>query len=238
MPGKGKQDACLTTLAVQNLKLTYGSGAARTRALDDVSLEFRPRQLSLVMGPSGSGKTTLLSVLGCLLTPDSGGVWVIKNELIRHSEEETAKIRRQFIGYVFQAFRLFHSLTAVENVMVGLEVMGCRGTRAHELALEAIHKVGLADKWRLKPDQLSGGEKQRVAIARALAKDPPIILADEPTASLDSASGQQIARMLKELACDAGRIVVVVSHDPRWLSLSDRTIRLEDGRVVGDDVDK
>ena len=232
---KGKQDAWPTALAVRNLKMAYGSGAARTRALDDVSLAFKPGQLSLVMGPSGSGKTTLLSVLGCLLTPDSGGVSVMETQVNKLSEGEMGKIRRRFIGYVFQAFRLFHSLSAVENVMVGLEVMGCRGPRAHDLALEAIHKVGLGDKCRLKPDELSGGEKQRVAIARALAKDPPIILADEPTASLDSTSGQQIARMLKQLACDTGRIVVVVSHDQRWLSLSDRTIQLEDGRVVADE---
>jgi len=228
-----RQDAC-PTLAVQNLRVTYGSGSARTCALNDVSLAFNPGQLSLVMGPSGSGKTTLLSVLGCLLNPDSGGLRVMGTNAAGLSEVHMAGIRRQFIGYVFQAFRLFHSLSAVDNVMAGLEVTGCRGTRARSIAIDALGRVGLAGKASLKPDELSGGEKQRIAIARALAKDPPIILADEPTASLDSASGAQIARMLKDLAADADRIVVVVTHDDRWLELSDRTIRLEDGRVISD----
>jgi putative ABC transport system ATP-binding protein len=215
--------------------MTYGSGAARTCALDDVSLGFRPGQLSLVMGPSGSGKTTLLSVLGCLLNPDSGKLSVLGTEVTGQSESGMCELRRRFIGYVFQAFRLFHSLSALENVMLGLEVSGCRGTSARNRALEALSRAGMADKWRLRPDELSGGEKQRVAIARSLVKEPPIILADEPTASLDSISGAQIAKVLKELAADAGRIVVVVTHDDRWIPMSDRTIRLEDGRVVRDD---
>jgi len=234
----GKQDACPTTLAVQGLCVAYGSASARTCALDDVSLAFKPGQLSLVMGPSGSGKTTLLSVLGCLLSPDSGSVSVMENDVTGLSEEEMGSVRRAFIGYVFQAFRLFHSLSAVENVMLGLEVFGCGGARARAIALDLLDQVGLAGKSRLKPDQLSGGEKQRVAIARALAKDPPIILADEPTASLDSASGTQIAKTLKGLAADPSRIVVVVTHDDRWRSLSDRTIQLEDGRVISDDGDQ
>jgi putative ABC transport system ATP-binding protein len=200
-----------------------------------VSLDFRPGQLSLVMGPSGSGKTTLLSVLGCMLRPDAGSVCVMEKQVTALSEEAMANIRRQFIGYVFQAFRLFHSLSAVENVMLAIEVLGWRGTRARAIALELLDQVGLGPKARLKPDQLSGGEKQRVAIARALAKDPPIILADEPTASLDSASGIEIAGTLKTLAADAGRIVVVVTHDDRWRPLADRTIRLQDGRVISDD---
>jgi putative ABC transport system ATP-binding protein len=187
------------------------------------------------MGPSGSGKTTLLSVVGCILRPDSGSVSVMEKQVTAFSEEAMGNIRRQFIGYVFQAFRLFHSLSAVENVMLGLEVSGWGGIRARTIALELLDQVGLAGKARLKPDQLSGGEKQRVAIARALVKDPPIILADEPTASLDSASGLQIAKTLKGLAADPGRIVVVVTHDDRWQALGDRTIRLEDGRVISDD---
>jgi putative ABC transport system ATP-binding protein len=217
--------------------MTYGSGAAWTCAIDDVSLSFKPGQLSLVMGPSGSGKTTLLSVLGCLLNPDSGAVSVMGTN-INALSEEMGKVRRQFIGYVFQAFRLFHSLSALENVQIGLEVSGCRGSRVRAIALESLDRVGLADKSRLRPHELSGGEKQRVAIARALVKDPPIVLADEPTASLDTASGHQIAQTLKGLAAHSSRIVVVVTHDDRWLALSDRTIRLEDGRVISDDGDR
>ncbi|MGH9764695.1 MAG: ABC transporter ATP-binding protein, partial [Blastocatellia bacterium] len=143
-----------------------------------------------------------------------------------------------YIGYVFQAFRLFRSLSAVENVMIAREISSSEGKRSlrkhRQSAMRCLDAVGLADKWRLKPGELSGGEKQRVAIARALVNNPPIILADEPTASLDTASGAEITHTLKRLADEEGRLVVVVSHDPRWLSFSQRVVTLEDGRVVAD----
>src|SRR5215471_2671139 len=221
-------------LGVTEVGIEYGTGAASVLALDGVSLDFRPANLTLVMGPSGSGKTTLLSLLGCLLTPDRGGVSVMNTPVRALSEEARGRIRRRYIGYVFQAFRLFHSLSALENVAIALEICGKRGKAARKTAMHALDAVGLSERSRLKPAELSGGEKQRVAIARALVNDPPILLADEPTASLDSASGLQISQTLRKLTHEDRRLVVVVSHDPRWREFSDRTITLQDGRVLTD----
>jgi putative ABC transport system ATP-binding protein len=223
-----------TILAVRDLEIAFGRGAARTLALDRVSLEFSSGRLTLIMGPSGSGKTTLLSLLGCILTPDRGEVTIMDTVASGLPEDVRGQFRRRFIGYIFQAFRLFRSLSALENVMTAMEISGIRGNRARTAALAALDSVGLADKWPLKPGEMSGGQKQRVAIARALVNDPKIILADEPTASLDSASGSQITQILRKLADEQKRLVVVVSHDPRWASFSDRTVALEDGRIASD----
>jgi putative ABC transport system ATP-binding protein len=190
--------------------------------------------MALVMGPSGSGKTTLLSVLGCLLTPDAGSVSVMGHSIIGLSEKKRGVIRQQSIGYIFQAFRLFHSLNAIENVIIALEISGRPRNEAKDAAMSALDSVGLADKRRLKPNELSGGEKQRVAIARALVNNPPIILADEPTASLDSVSGGEIAEMLMRIAHEQERLVVVVSHDPRLVQFGSRIVKMQDGRVIED----
>jgi putative ABC transport system ATP-binding protein len=190
--------------------------------------------MALVMGPSGSGKTTLLSVLGCLLTPDAGNVSVMGRPVTRLSEAKRGVIRQRNIGYIFQAFRLFHSLNAIENVTIALEISGRPRGEAKDAAMTALDSVGLADKLRLKPNELSGGEKQRVAIARALVNDPPIILADEPTASLDSISGSQIAEMLMQIAQEQQRLVIVVSHDPRIVQFGSRIVKMQDGRVTED----
>ena len=171
---------------------------------------------------------------GCLLTPDSGAVYLQDRLVTDLSEQERGNLRKQFIGYVFQAFRLFRSLSALENILVALEISGCRGRQAREVARGVLDAVGMADKWRLKPNELSGGEKQRVAIARAIVNDPPIILADEPTASLDSSTGVQIAEMLLKLAEEEKRLVLVVSHDSRWLPFCHRTVEMRDGQIVGD----
>jgi putative ABC transport system ATP-binding protein len=219
-------------LAAENVTVTYGSGSSAVHALDAVSLAFDVGRLTLVVGPSGSGKTTLLSVLGCLLTPDSGAVYLQDRLVTDLPEQERGNIRKQCIGYVFQAFRLFRSLSALENILLALEISGCRGREARETAAEVLAAVGMADKRRLKPNELSGGEKQRVAIARAIVNDPPIILADEPTAWLDSSSADQIAELLLKLAEEEKRLVLVVSHDLRWLSFCHRTIEMRDGRIV------
>ena len=223
-------------LAAENVTVTYGSGSSAVHAVDSVSLAFDVGRLTLVMGPSGSGKTTLLSVLGCLLTPDSGAVYLHSRLVTDLSEKERGNIRKRSIGYVFQAFRLFRSLSALENILVALEISDCRGRQAREAAREVLATVGMGDKWRLKPNELSGGERQRVAIARAIVNDPPIILADEPTASLDSSSGVQIAEMLLKLAEEEKRLVMVVSHDSRWLPFCHRTVEMRDGRIVDDKV--
>lgn len=218
-------------LAVKDVSVSYGSGRARLQALREVSLSFQPGCLTLVMGPSGSGKTTLLSVLGCLLSPESGNVLVMEHLASSLTEDEKTVLRRRSIGFVFQAFRLFRSLSALENVSLALEVAGRRGNQAETPAGRMLDELGLSDKAHLKPVELSGGEKQRVAIARALVNDPAIILADEPTAALDSTSGLQIMELLRRMAKKENRIVVVVSHDTRWLPLSDRTISMQDGRA-------
>lgn len=221
-------------ITVENICVTYGTGRAAVCAIDDVSLRFEAGQMALVMGPSGSGKTTLLSILGCLLKPDSGSIRVTGQNVINISEDERGMLRQKKIGYIFQAFRLFRSLSALENLIVSIELSGRRGNSAKEAAMRALEEVGLSDRWRLKPGELSGGEKQRVAIARALINDAPIILADEPTASLDGRAGGQIAEMLLKLAEEQKRLVVVVSHDPRMIEFGHRIIRLQDGRLIDD----
>lgn len=222
-------------LAVENIKLTYGKGRAAVCALDDVSLKFQAGQLVLVMGPSGSGKTTLLSILGCLLKPDSGRVFMKGREVTNLSEDKRGKLRQQNIGYIFQAFRLFRSLSALDNVLLAMGIAGRKGRDAKETARQALETVGLADRAHLKPKELSGGEKQRVAIARALINDAPIILADEPTASLDGKAGHQIAEMMLAIAEAQKRLVVVVSHDPRLVGFGHRLVKMQDGQLISDE---
>ncbi len=223
-----------TCLSTDHVSVSYGSGAATVRALRDVTLDFRPGELTLIMGPSGSGKTTLLSALGGLLTPDTGEVSIMGTTVRGLDQEEAGRLRQRSIGYVFQAFRLFRSLTAIENALVALEIGGVRGPRALDKAKAALEAVGVSHRANCLPSELSGGEKQRVAIARALVNDPPILLADEPTASLDHASGEQIASLLRGIAAGARRIVVVVTHDNRWLERGDRIVEMSDGQVTKD----
>ena len=225
-------------LAVHNINVAYGRGTGRVNAVEDVTLSFAPGQLSLVTGHSGSGKTTLLSVLGCLLKPDSGEVYLMNNPVTALSEIRTVGLRRRHIGYVFQAFRLFDSVSALENVMITLEISDYSKKAARKLSEQALVSVGMENKAHLLPNEMSGGEKQRVAIARALVKDPPIILADEPTASLDSQSGEKVTETLRSLAVDQGRLVVIVSHDPRWTAYSDRVIKMQDGGLIEDSVNE
>ena len=203
-------------------------------ALTDVSLNFAPSTLTLVTGPSGSGKTTLLSLLGCLLVPDTGSVYIQGVNAVSCTAEKRSELRRREIGFVFQAFRLFHALSAIENVVIKAEITGVPRKHSQKNACDLLASMGLASKLHLEPNELSGGEKQRVAIARALISKPKILLADEPTAALDSKSGRQIREILRRLAVEGEHTVVVVSHDRRWDGFSDRTVRLEDGRVVED----
>lgn len=218
-------------LGVERTSVSFGQAEARVQVLHDVSLSFELGTLSLVMGPSGSGKTTLLSMLGCLLSPDEGLVFVdgvVVNEL---REAERTAIRQKKIGFVFQAFRLFHSLNALDNVALGFEIRDPASSGPKEMARDLLLQFGLGDKLHQEPHELSPGEKQRVAIARALAGNPPILLADEPTASLDAEAGRNICQILRSQVDEQGRTIVVVSHDPRWEKFADRTIALCDGRV-------
>jgi putative ABC transport system ATP-binding protein len=221
-----------TVIRARGLSKVYREGATELRALQGVELEVRAGELTLLMGPSGSGKTTLLSILGCILRASDGKLEVLGEDVSALAESELPRIRREAIGFVFQGFNLFPTLTAAENVALALDVRGQRGAVARRRAEELLAEVGLVQKARSFPADLSGGQKQRVAIARALAGDPPILLADEPTAALDSTSGRTVIELLQRLAREHGRAVVLVTHDPRILSFGDRIIHLEDGRIV------
>jgi putative ABC transport system ATP-binding protein len=219
-------------LRAESITHVYGEGETAHRALKGVSLEVRRGEVLLLMGPSGSGKTTLLQILGCLLTPTEGRLWLGDREVGGLDRETYGRLRLAHFGFVFQAYNLFPTLTAAENVAVALDLAGLGARRAGARARELLVSVGLGERVDAYPAQLSGGQKQRVAIARALAADPEVILADEPTAALDSTSGARVVELLRDLADRQGRAVVIVTHDPRILSSGDRIITLEDGRIV------
>ncbi|HYP28141.1 MAG TPA: ABC transporter ATP-binding protein [Blastocatellia bacterium] len=219
-------------ISVRGLTKVYSSGAAAVRALDGVSLDVNSGEVVLLMGPSGSGKTTLLSIMGCILQASSGSVRVRGREVVGLTERHLPAIRLHHIGFIFQGFNLFPTLTAGENVEVALDLKGVRGKEAKRRAASLLAQVGLSDKYGSFPADLSGGQKQRVAIARALAGEPDIILADEPTAALDSHSGRLIMEILRDLAHDQGRAVVIVTHDNRTFDYADRRAHIEDGRLT------
>jgi putative ABC transport system ATP-binding protein len=225
-------------VAVENVSVFYGPAHARAKAVNDVSLALNPGTLTLIMGPSGSGKTTLLSVFGALLRPDTGRVYLNGSDISTLDEDERTRLRRDHIGFIFQAFRLLHALSALDNVLIAKDVRGERSAEDRESAVNALTELGLGSKLNLKPNELSGGEKQRVAIARALLGNPNVLLADEPTASLDSQSGTQICELLRKLSDERQYTTVVVSHDPRWTKFADRVVVLEDGRVIGERMTK
>jgi putative ABC transport system ATP-binding protein len=187
------------------------------------------------MGPSGSGKTTLLSILGCILTPTSGTVRVCGRETQGANAEVLAKLRRNHVGFVFQSYHLFPTLTASENIQLALDIRGVHGEDARAKSRDALEKVGLAHKIASYPHELSGGEQQRVAIARAIVSNPSAIFADEPTAVLDTKNGQAIMSILAEIAKDPAHGVLVVTHDSRMTSFADRVIYIEDGYLVRDE---
>ena len=220
--------------AIDTVKF-LGDGAGRVQALKGVSLAVAGGELALLMGPSGSGKTTLLSILGCMLTPTSGTIRVGGQATTDAGPEELARIRREHVGFVFQSYHLFPTLTALDNVRLALDVRGENAERAKQKSKEALARVGLALKMGSYPRELSGGEQQRVAIARAIVGNPSVVLADEPTAALDSENGRAIMSVLTEIAKDRGRGVLVVTHDPRIVPFADRIVRIEDGKIIGEE---
>ena len=219
-----------------NVSKVFGSGPARVQALKDVNLAINGGKLTVLMGPSGSGKTTLLSILGCMLAPTGGTVRVCGASIGGARPEELAKIRRQHIGFVFQAYHLFSTLTVAENVRLALDLRGEHGPQAMEKTEEMLASVGLASKMASFPRQLSGGEQQRVAIARALVAEPSAILADEPTAALDARNGQATMAILATIAKERGRAVLVVTHDPRLFGFADRIVHIEDGSLTREEL--
>lgn len=220
-----------TILQLRGVSKTYSEGRNEVRAVEAVSLDLRKGELLLLMGPSGSGKTTLLSMMGCILRPTAGEIRV-EGTVVDHLQEDALPdIRKRHFGFVFQSFNLFPSLTASENIELLLRMKGYEKKRLRSEALMLLEKVGLSDRADFYPADLSGGQKQRIAFARALVGDPPIILADEPTANLDSKRGREVLALLKSHASEQGRAVAVVSHDPKAEAAADRVIILEDGRI-------
>ncbi|MFN7623737.1 MAG: ABC transporter ATP-binding protein, partial [Acidobacteriota bacterium] len=214
---------------VRGVTKTYGTGDAVVHALEGIDLEVRSGEVLFLMGPSGSGKTTLLSIMGCILRPTGGLVSIGGEEVTGLKESQLPRVRLARIGFIFQGFNLFPALTVRENVELALELKGIRGRNARHRSGELLERVGLLDKALQWPANLSGGQKQRVAIARALAGEPGIILADEPTAALDGTTGRAILDLLRELAHEKGRAVVIVTHDSRALPYADRIVTIEDG---------
>ena len=209
-----------------------GLGQTRVHALKNINLMLSGSELTVLIGPSGSGKTTLLSILGCMLAPTSGSIEVCGTSASGATPDQLATIRRKHIGFIFQSYHLFSTLTAAENVRLALELRGERGPEAILRAKDTLASVGLENKLTSFPRQLSGGEQQRVAIARAIVSEPSAILADEPTAALDTPNGQAIMSILSRIAKERGRAVLVVTHDSRLFGYADRIVYIEDGSLT------
>jgi putative ABC transport system ATP-binding protein len=218
-------------LQVDDLTRVFGSGRTEVRAVDGVSFATEAGEITLVMGPSGSGKTTLLTMIGGLLRPSSGCVVIEGVEITALPSRELPRVRRESVGFVFQTFNLLESLTALENVEVALNVAGVKGPQARMRATDLLVAAGLETRLGFQARDLSGGEKQRVSIARALANRPALLLADEPTANLDSLHGGEVMDILRDLVKEDERAAVVVSHDARLQRIADRVLWLEDGRL-------
>ena len=217
---------------IKDLNHYFGKGELRKQVLFNINLEINRGEIVLMTGPSGSGKTTLLTLVSGLRSPQEGSCKILGKELCGASSAELVQARRNN-GYIFQAHNLHHSLTAAQNVQMGLEVHGEYSQaqmRARSVAM--LEEVGLADRIDYYPDSLSGGQKQRVAIARALVAHPAIVLADEPTAALDSKSGRDVVNLMQKLAREQGSTILLVTHDNRILDVADRIVHLEDGKLV------
>ena len=218
-------------LRAQALRKEYGREASLVRAVDGVELEVARGETVAIMGPSGCGKSTLLYLLGGLDRPTAGEIWLDGQDVARLSERALARLRRQAVGFVFQAFHLMDELTAVENVELPALLAAQPPRAARRRATELLERIGLADRAKFLPTQLSGGQRQRVAVARALVADPLVVLADEPTGNLDSASTRDVLRLFDTLH-QAGQTLLIVTHDPRIAATADRMISMRDGMFV------
>ncbi|HEX5695499.1 MAG TPA: ABC transporter ATP-binding protein [Acidimicrobiia bacterium] len=220
-----------TVLSARGLRKDYGKGEALVRAVDDVGLEVARGETVAVMGPSGCGKSTLLHILGGLDRPTGGEVWLAGRRIDQLGERDLARMRRTDVGFVFQAFHLMDELTAVENVELSALLGGNTAHEARRRATELLERVGLADRADFLPSALSGGQRQRVAVARALSNEPLVVLADEPTGNLDSASTLDVLQLFDDLHA-AGQTLVIVTHDARIAATADRLINMRDGAFV------
>ncbi|MDP3968057.1 MAG: ATP-binding cassette domain-containing protein [Nocardioides sp.] len=225
----------MRVLTIRGVTKTYGSGDTAVDAVRAVDLDVASGEVLLMMGPSGSGKTTLLLMLGALLRPTSGSITVpgrdgIDVDIAAAPEKQLPALRAHTFGFIFQDYALLDALTATENIAIAANLAGTTGAAAEQRATELLDRVGLVHRAAARPSQMSGGEQQRVAVARALANDPPVLLADEPTANLDASRGRDLARLLRRLADQDNRSVVIVSHDDRLREIADRVLWLEDGQ--------
>jgi putative ABC transport system ATP-binding protein len=220
-----------TTIQIQNLNHSFGKGNLKIPVLNEINLEIPAGEITILTGPSGSGKTTLLTLIGALRSMQTGSLKVLDRELLAAKQSQLVETRSQ-IGYIFQAHNLLKSLTAWENVAMPLKLHPQIKDR-HDRAVNVLTAVGLADRTDYYPDSLSGGQKQRVAIARALVSQPKLILADEPTAALDSKSGREVVTLMQTLAKEQGCTILMVTHDNRILDVADRIIQMEDGCLIG-----
>lgn len=217
---------------VENVSRVYKIGEVETYALRGVNLTIENGEFTALVGPSGSGKTTLLQLIGCLDQPTSGSVWVNGNDVTRLNRNQRADIRKGHIGFIFQFFALIPTLTAYENIEMPLLLNGQSARERHERVMELLKAVDLLDRKDNRPDQMSGGQQQRVAIARALAPKPALILADEPTANLDTDNGEQVMEIMTRLNRETGVTFVFATHDPRVIQYARRVVTLRDGRIV------
>lgn len=214
-----------------NLTKAYDEDGVAVLAVDDVTISIHESELLVITGESGSGKTTLISILGCILKPTSGRLIVGDSE-VDYETQDLSLIRRKHVGFVFQLFNLIPYLTALENVMIAMDIGGVKGREAEEKAKFLLEQVGLSGRLNHRPSQLSGGEQQRVSFARALANDPMVVFADEPTANLDTKNRNSIMQLTERLCRDNKTTFVVVTHDPNFRSIADRIIEMQDGKII------
>ena len=221
----------MDAIQIENVSKVYRIGEVETRALNDISLNIGEGEFTALVGPSGSGKTTLLQLIGCLDKPDKGAVKIKGQDVTRYSANQRADLRRKEIGFIFQFFALVPVLNAYENVELPLLLSSVKAQERKERVMELLQAVGLADRAKHRPDQMSGGEQQRVAIARALAPRPVMILADEPTANLDTENGKQAMEIMQRLNEQTRTAFIFATHDPRVVAYARRVVKLRDGRI-------
>ena len=226
----------MSVIQVENATKLYKIGEVETRALDGVSLKIEAGEFTAIVGPSGSGKTTLLQLIGCLDRPDSGSVKINGQDVTRFNANQRADLRSKDIGFIFQFFALVPVLSAYENVELPMLLTGVGAADRQKRTMELLDAVGLADRAKHRPDQMSGGQQQRVAIARALATHPALILADEPTANLDTANGEQAMTIMQKLNQQTGTAFIFATHDQRVISFARRIVEMRDGKIVGDKI--
>ena len=223
-------------LQVTDLKKGFGSGSRRLEVLKGINMEVKAGELVSLMGPSGCGKSTLLNIIGGLLEADSGEITLDSFNYGTKSPNRVVDVRRNGVGWIFQDFHLVDRLDALDNVAFSLELSGMSSSEAEGRAMDALVRVGLADRMNFIPDQLSGGQQQRVAVARAISGSRPLILADEPTGNLDVKSGQEVINLFKDLCASDGLSVLMVTHDPMLASMADRMLLLKDGVTAASDI--